>query len=137
MIHRYSYWAAQRFINDATKGQELSKPVRRVFDCKIESKEYAQIASLINNVQNNEANVLVSSIESIKGQEGNNCLFILSKDLASYLFLDKKDDNKMKAALYVALTRSRKDLTILLTTEAEEKYSKKFVKEYFSQLFEK
>ena len=51
--------------------------------------------------------------------------------------LDKKDDNKMKAALYVALTRSRKDLTILLTTEAEEKYSKKFVKEYFSQLFEK
>jgi len=137
MIHRYSYWAAQRFINDATKGKELSKTVRRVFDCKIESKEYAQIASLINNVQNNEASVLVSSIESIKGQEGNNCLFILSKDLASYLFLDKKDDNKMKAALYVALTRSRKDLTILLTTEAEEKYSKKFVKEYFSQLFEK
>ena len=26
-------------------------------------------------------------------------MFILSKDLASYLFLDKKDDNKMKAKL--------------------------------------
>lgn len=136
-LHRYSYWAANCFIEDTEKGKELARIVKKVFKRNIERKEFAQIGALINNVQTNDANAQVSSIESIKGQEGDNCLFILSKDLASYLFLDKKDDNKMKAALYVALTRSRKDLTILLTTEAEEKYSKSFVKEYFSQLFEK
>ena len=137
VLHRYSFWAANCFIDDTEKGKDLSRIVKKVFEGNIEKNEYAQIGSLINNVQNKAGSVLVSSIESIKGQEGNNCLFILTKDLASYLFLDKKDDNKMKAALYVALTRSRKDLTILLTTEAEEKYPKSFVKEYFSQLFEK
>lgn len=137
VLHRYSFWAANCFIDDTEKGKDLSKIVKKVFKGKIEKNEYAQIGSLINNVQNNCANVLVNSIESIKGQEGDNCLFILSKDLASYLFLDKKDDNKMKAALYVALTRSRKELTILVTTEAEEKYPKRFVKKYFNQLFEK
>lgn len=136
VLRRYSYCAANCFIADTENGKDLSRIVKKIFKGNIEKKEYAQIGSLINNVQSNNANVLVSSIESIKGQEGDNCLFILSKDLASYLFLDKKDDNKMKAALYVALTRSRKDLTILLTTEAEEKYPKKFVKEYFSQMFE-
>ncbi len=137
VLRRYSFWAADCFIDDTEKGKDLSKIVKKVFKGNIEKNEYAQIGSLINNVQYNADNVFVSSIESIKGQEGDNCLFILSKDLAAYLFLDKKDDNKTKAALYVALTRSRKDLTILLTTEAEEKYSKSFVKEYFSQLFEK
>ena len=137
VLHRYSFWAANCFIDDIEKGKDLSRIVKKVFKGNIEKNEYAQIGSLINNVQNKAGSVLISSIESIKGQEGNNCLFILTKDLASYLFGDKKDDNKMKAALYVALTRSRKDLTILLATEAEEKYPKSFVKECFSQLFEK
>lgn len=134
VLYRYSFGAANYFIDNAKHGKNLSKIVKEVFDCTIEKKEYAQIASLINNIQYNTANVLVSSIESIKGQEGDNCLFILSKDLAPYLFLDKNDNNRTKAALYVALTRSRQDLTILFTKEVEEKYSKDFVKNYFNDL---
>lgn len=135
VLHRYSFWAANCFIDDTEKGENLSRIVKKVFKGNnIEKNEYAQIGSLINNVQYNTANVLVSSIESIKGQEGDNCLFILSKDLAPYLFLDKNDNNRTKAALYVALTRSRQDLTILFTKEVEEKYSKDFVKNYFNDL---
>ncbi len=67
---------------------------------------------------------MVNSIESIKGREGNNCLFILTGDLAKYLFGKKKTDNKTKNKLYVALTRSLENLTILITTEVEEKYGR-------------
>ena len=134
LLHRYAFSAAKCLI-DYTDKINLSRFVKIFFNSQIQSKEYAQIASLISNKQHHSTNVLVSSIESIKGREGENCLFILTKDLASYLFLDKKDNNKTKAALYVALTRSRKKLTILLTSEAEEIYGKSFVKEYFSKLY--
>lgn len=134
-MRRHSYWSAQKFIDDTRNGKNLSRTVNRVFGRKIEPKEYARIAELVNNI-NTESNLtIVNSIESIKGKEGDNCLFILSQDLAKYLFADKTEDNKTKAALYVALTRSCKNLTILFTKEAEELYSKEYVKSYFCKLY--
>ena len=133
-LHRHSFLAAQYFVDGVKKGKELSGIVRKIFKINIGKREYAQIASLVNDFKSDSSNVLVSSIESIKGQEGDNCLFILSKDLATYLFLDKNDNNKTKAALYVALTRSRKNLTILLTEEVEKKYPKTCVEKFFRQL---
>lgn len=78
------------------------------------------------------SNPVVSSIESIKGLDSENCLFILTSDLAPYLFLQKKEENKTKHLLYVALTRSLKDLTIMVTTEVEAKYHKDYIVDYFS-----
>ena len=134
VLHRRSFLAAKYLLNKTNK-YNLSEFIEITFGSNIERKEFAQITSLINNAQYHTNNVLVSSIESIKGQEGDDCLFILTKDLAPYLFLDKKENNKTKAALYVALTRSRKRLTILFTSEAEKIYGKSFVKEYFSKLY--
>ena len=67
---------------------------------------------------------VVSSIEIIKGREAERCLFILSPDLAPYLFREKTEDNKTSHLLYVALTRSLDYLTILVMKEVEETYTR-------------
>lgn len=67
---------------------------------------------------------MVSSIDSIKGMEADNCLFILTPDLTAYLLSEKTDDNKTKHKLYVALTRSTDKLTILISKESECKYGR-------------
>ena len=78
-------------------------------------------------------NIIVWSIDSIKGQEGSNCLFILTTDLAAYLFGQKNDDTTTKNRLYVALTRSLDKLTIFITTQVEAKYDRKFILDYFEK----
>lgn len=88
-------------------------------------KSYAKIAKsleLVGDKQNN--NIRLCSIESIKGEEGKNCLFVLTKDLAAYILGEKNKENKVKNALYVALTRSLERLTILVTAEVEDTYTK-------------
>ena len=75
---------------------------------------------------------VVSSIESIKGLEAERCLFILTTDLAPYLFGKKTEDNKTSHLLYVALTRSLDNLTILVTKEVEAVYTKAAIVAFFN-----
>ncbi|MRC29435.1 AAA family ATPase [Bacillus thuringiensis] len=77
--------------------------------------------------------VLVNSIDSIKGLEGDKCLFILTTDLAPYLFGRNGNQNKMLNYLYVALTRAKQKLVFIITTEVEEKYSRETVNTYFQE----
>ena len=74
---------------------------------------------------------VVQSIEKIKGLEAHRCLFILTSDLAAHLFQRKTDDNKTHHLLYVALTRSMEHLTILVTNEVEEAYTRGFIDIFF------
>ncbi|MGS4017418.1 hypothetical protein ACEUV6_09395, partial [Staphylococcus pseudintermedius] len=71
----------------------------------------------------------VDSIDKVKGLEGEKCLFILSTELAEYFFKTKRDQNKMANYLYVALTRAKNELTILITKEVESKYTKEWINE--------
>lgn len=98
--------------------------------------EYAKLAAVLAADVNEDSSEAyqVNSIESIKGLEGYNCLFILTTDLAPYLFKEKCRDNKIKNALYVALTRSLASLTILVTREVGEQYSHDQFGDYFSNL---
>lgn len=41
------------------------------------------------------------------------------------------DDNKVKHQLYVALTRSLNELSILISEEVERAYTKDFILDYF------
>ena len=75
----------------------------------------------------------VSSIEGVKGLEGEHCLFILTSDLAAYLLGNKTDENKTKNALYVALTRSLHILTILICKEVEEEYGRPTITDFFAK----
>ncbi|MGF9975494.1 UvrD-helicase domain-containing protein [Viridibacillus arvi] len=79
--------------------------------------------------------MVVDSIDKVKGLEGETCLFILSTELAEYLFQIKKDQNKMANYLYVALTRAKKELYILITKEIETKYSREWVNAKLVNLF--
>ena len=62
--------------------------------------------------------------------EAEKCLFILTSDLAPYLFGQRVEDNKTSHLLYVALTRSLNSLSILVTKEVEKKYNREVIKKY-------
>lgn len=66
---------------------------------------YRNIINLIPDERNENKNekVYVNSIDSIKGQEGNDCLLILTTDLAAYLLGTKTEETIFK-------NRSRKGL---------------------------
>lgn len=123
-IEQNAYYMAYKLINNYKETNDAMKTMNTMFSsfC-LKKKDYAKIiqALQITNDRDKEK-IYVRSIESIKGQEGNNCLFVLTTDLAAYLFAKKNDDNKTKNKLYVALTRSLDKLTILVTREVEEKY---------------
>lgn len=87
----------------------------------------------LNRLETNLEGFLVHSIDRVKGLEGERCLFILTTDLADYLFKIKKDRNKMMNYVYVALTRSKNELTILITKEVESKYGSDFISNWYSE----
>ncbi|MGE6631569.1 UvrD-helicase domain-containing protein [Bacillus sp. NPDC077027] len=90
----------------------------------------------MNEENNNEQNgILVQSIDKIKGLEGENCLFILTTDLSDYIFKKKTEMNKMINYLYVALTRAKKKLVIMVTSEVENKYGRAWIDCKFESLF--
>lgn len=120
------------------KGNNISQIINyfvEVFGRQLEKFEYAKLAQALKAIDlNSETNKIgVASIEAIKGMGKENCLFILTTDLAAYLFMDKTEANKVKNKLYVALTRSKKKLTILITVEVEKKYGRNFIEEYMSK----
>ena len=102
---------------------------------RIEKTSYARIINLLPEINHCGLNdtIFVNSIDIIKGMEGKNCLFILTTDLAAYLFGEKRDDNKVKNKLYVALTRSLDKLTIYIDDKVEQKYGKCYINDFFSK----
>ena len=104
-----------------------------VIGFRLKTDEYNRLKNLLpdRESKNTEEKIIISSIDSIKGQEGKNCLFVLTTDLASYLLGTKTDDNKYKNRLYVALTRSLDELTIYITLDVENKFGKSFIEDFF------
>lgn len=98
-------------------------------------QDKGKIASALNLCREDDNNegIFVNSIDSIKGLEGEQCLFILTTNLVSYLFEEKRERNKMLNYLYVALTRSKNILTLLITTEVEKKYGVENIKKVFKE----
>lgn len=135
-INRLAFYVTERMLEAFDAGGNassiISKHVSRgVFD-RLTGKRYAQMIQAFTTSDNWVSEVpLVHSIESIKGLEAKRCLFILTTDLAPYLFREKTDDNKTSHLLYVALTRSLDHLSILVTKEVEDKYSRTYIKRFF------
>lgn len=102
---------------------------------RLDKPKYAQMITAFKKIDDEKIVIpIVSSIESIKGLEAKKCLFVFTTDLAPYLFREKKEDNKTSHLLYVALTRSLDNLTILVTTEVENKYTRTRIKKYFASV---
>ena len=105
-----------------------------MFD-RLTGQRYAQMASAIKATDTATSDIpVVSSVEIIKGREAERCLFILSTDLAPYLFREKTEDNKTSHLLYVALTRSLDHLTILVMKEVEETYTREKIVGFFQSV---
>lgn len=132
-INIASYHLSTRMIADYNEYGNSKKAMSILTSIfHLEPKEYATVIDIINSSSYNEdaTKIYVKSIDSVKGDESENCLFILTPDLAPYLFMEKIDENKTKNKLYVALTRSLKKLTIFITERVEERYSKDFILEF-------
>lgn len=134
---RLSYYYAESLMKNYATTNDKNEAMGQTFKNKILSRTaYGIIINLLpdNSVTLSKEKVLVNSIDSIKGQEGENCLFILTTDLAAYLFGKKTDDTTTKNRLYVALTRSLQRLTIFITEEVETKYKRKNIIDFFDIL---
>ncbi|WP_017473204.1 UvrD-helicase domain-containing protein [Amphibacillus jilinensis] len=135
IIKQAAYYLANQLIlkyEETGNEKEAMKVINRWIND--DKKMYAQIITALKDDNNENVNqISLSSIDSIKGREGVNCLFVLTTDLAPYLFLEKTTDNKTKNRLYVALTRSLDRLSILISKEVEGKYGKKFIIDFFKK----
>lgn len=135
LIAKFSYYLTHCMIRNTDGGEDPQNVIRQYFKGTLDSQQYAKIISVLQKPCKETSEIpIVSTIEGIKGQDGNNCLFILTTDLAPYLFGEKTTENKTKNKLYVALTRSLNRLTIVVTLEVEKKYGAKYIQNYFAKL---
>lgn len=131
-----AYKFAQLMMGWHQSGKPVSQVIAPFCDYtgRLEKVQYAKLCDAVSacciTSQNQTA---VSSIESVKGLEGEHCLFILTSDLAAYLLGNKTEENKTKNALYVALTRSLRTLTILICKEVEEEYGRQTINNFFAK----
>lgn len=133
-IKRLAYFEASNMFTLADKGKApdlIIKGFISRYGASLTKKEYARVRKALTVSGKKERfGIAVKSIEAVKGLEADRCLFILTTDLAPYLFGEKSTDNKTRHLLYVALTRSRDNLSILVTKEVEAKYPKKQIKRF-------
>lgn len=133
-VQRIAYYITEQMIRDYASHSDVGKAVNKWIEAgafAYEKKRYAKMCQALKTDKPNSATrIEVQSIESIKGLEHERCLFILTTTLASYLFEDNAEDNKMKHLLYVALTRSLDNLSILVTKEVEKIYSSEFIRNF-------
>ena len=109
---------------------DIFNRLEELLSIKLTKVEMGKLGEAIklNRDNHKDEGILVQSIDKVKGLEGERCLFILTTDLAPYLIAEKVDHNKMLNYLYVALTRARQELVLLITQEVEEKYRKKLIR---------
>ena len=135
-IHRAAFYITEQMLetydNEGNAARIISEWVKRKAFNTLSRQQYAQMVITFQSV--NDVTIdfpVVQSIESIKGLEAERCLFILTTDLAPYLFKKKTEDNKMSHLLYVALTRSLDSLTILVSKEVETLYTRSSIELFF------
>lgn len=140
-IKRAAFYVAEQMLLAFDSGSNESTIIAQwvrsgIFDY-LTGKSYAQMASAIKAIDTETSDIpIVRSIEIIKGREAERCLFILSPDLAPYLFREKTEDNKTSHLLYVALTRSLDHLTILVMKEVEEMYTRDGILCFFQSVLQ-
>lgn len=88
--------------------------LERISGKTLSNIERAQIHEICNKLKEEKkpSKFVVNSIDSIKGCEGERCLFILTSDLVNYLLEPNHESNKASCKLFVALSRSKLNLTI-------------------------
>ena len=135
---RESYYLGEKLLNNYICCKDKQEAMNQTFNKGLlkDKRAYGRIINLIPDERNENKNEVIyfHSIDSIKGQEANSCLLILTTDLAAYLLGTKTEETIFKNRLYVGLTRSLEKLTIYITPEVEKKYGKENIKDFFNKL---
>lgn len=135
---RESYYLGEKLLNNYICCKDKQEAMNQTFNKELlkDKRAYGRIINLISDERNENKNEVIyfHSIDSIKGQEANSCLLILTTDLAAYLLGTKTEETIFKNRLYVGLTRSLEKLTIYITPEVEKKYGKENIKDFFNKL---
>ena len=137
-VKKVAYYYAGKMIEKYRNTGKKKDAMALLSKCeKIDSRRYGIIINIFEDESpiKQEDKIFVKSIDYIKGMEGEKCLFILTNDLAAYLFNDNNNTeaNKTKNKLYVALTRSLNELSIYILKEVENKYTKKRIQDFFER----
>ena len=103
------------FINVTLKKGEKGaiQSFTKHFGITLENNEYAKLINDLK-IENKEKKLKVKSIDKIKGLENELCMFIMDNTMLEYLFGKKQETNKEMMRLYVALTRSKSDLILVI-----------------------
>lgn len=130
-VEKRAYWLTKRIqakISEVDSWEVINK-LGKYLSIELTKKDKARLLDVLNlkKIKIEIEGIRVDSIDKVKGLEGEKCLFILSTELAGYFFKIEKNENKMLNYLYVALTRAKKELIILITKEVEEKYKRDFI----------
>lgn len=124
-------------INTRVSNSVIFSGLERELSIGMDRRDKGKIGAAVDEYRSmlsDEPGVLVNSIDGIKGLEGYNCLFIVSTQLAPYLFKEVVDQNKMMNYLYVGLTRSKSHLTIMVTKEVENVFGHQYIHQQFKNL---
>lgn len=106
----------------------ITNRLMRTLNLDYNKRLYAELVSGVQSVKRSAEKISktqypVKSIESVKGSESENCVFVMSTDLFAYLLKEKTDQNGTLDSLYVGLTRSTNRLVMLFTDEVVKKYT--------------
>lgn len=123
------------FINLTLKKGEKGaiQSFTKHFGITLENNEYAKLINDLK-IENKEKKLKVKSIDKIKGLENELCMFIMDNTMLEYLFGKKQETNKEMMRLYVALTRSKSDLILVIDKLSIKKLTDKRIEKGFSEL---
>ena len=123
------------FINLTLKKGEKGaiQSFTKHFGITLENNEYAKLINDLK-IENKEKKIKVKSIDKIKGLENELCMFIMDNTMLEYLFGKKQETNKEMMRLYVALTRSKSDLILVIDKLSIKKFTDKQIEKGFSEL---
>lgn len=123
------------FINLTLKKGEKGaiQSFTKHFGITLENNEYAKLINDLK-IENKEKKLKVKSIDKIKGLENDLCMFIMDNAMLEYLFGKKQETNKEMMRLYVALTRSKSDLILVIDKLSIKKFTDKQIEKGFSEL---
>ena len=121
------------FLSNPYKYRIYSPVYKIIRDFRLENNEYAKLINDLK-IENKEKKLKVKSIDKIKGLENELCMFIMDNTMLEYLFGKKQETNKEMMRLYVALTRSKSDLILVIDKLSIKKFTDKQIEKGFSEL---
>lgn len=120
------YELTQKILNYKNNGnsdQTIMNWLIKTAGISIDKKEYAIMISHISSVPIEKENSIIS-VEKVKGLGNETCFFVLDNTMYTRLINLKKIDDKINNQLYVALTRSKEELILVIPKELEIKHGK-------------